>query len=422
MKKVLAIGWKDLILVLRDRAALILMLAAPFVLTLGLGFVSGRFSGGSAASGLRDIPVVVVNHDDGELGQALVDVFDSSDLAELLAPTTAAGDAAARQQVDDDLAAAAVLIPAGFSSSVIPSFETGATTAAVAVEVYANPARPVSAGVVETILLGFIGEVETAQVSGRVTLEQLLAARLIAPQEAAAGGADLAGRLIGPQNQAALITLHTSSAVAAEAEADEFDVLAFFAPGMAMMFLMYTVTYGGRSILAERADGTLPRLMGTPTAAAQVLGGKVFGIFLTGVAQVGVLVLASSLMFSLRWGDPLAVVALILAVAAAATGWGLLLAAFARTPAQVGSLGSALMLLFGILGGSFIPAGNFPAWFQALSRVTPNAWGLDGFTALARGGTLAGIGLPLGALLAMAVLLFGAALIVFRRSGLTRVA
>ena len=83
MKKILTIALKDVTLAFRDRAALILMLAAPFVLTLGLGFVTGRFSGGSN-SGLSNIPVVVVNQDDGELGQFLVDVFSSEDLAEML--------------------------------------------------------------------------------------------------------------------------------------------------------------------------------------------------------------------------------------------------------------------------------------------------------------------------------------------------
>jgi ABC-2 type transport system permease protein len=420
MKKIFIIGWKDLALVLRDRGALILMLAAPFVLTLGLGFVSGRFSGQSSVSGLQDIPVVVVNHDDGELGRALAAVFASDDLADLLDPATAAGDAEARRQVDDDLAAAAVIIPAGFSSSIIPDFATGATTPDVAVELYANPARPVGAGVIETIVAGFLNEVQTTQITGRVTFDQLLASGRLAPDQTSAAVAAIASGLLNADSGGALITLQAASAAPAEDPGFEFDVLAFFAPGMAMFFLMYTVTHGGRSLLAERQGGTLPRLLSTPTTAAQVLGGKVFGIYLTGAAQVGVLVLASSLLFRLRWGDPLGVVALILAVAAAATGWGLLLAAFARTPAQVGSLGSALMLLFGILGGSFVPSGGFPGWLQAVARVTPNAWGLEGFTALARGGMLADLALPLSALLLMAAVLFAAAVLVFRRAGLAR--
>ena len=48
MKKLLLIGLKDVRLAFRDRAALILMLLAPFLLTLGMGIVTGRFSGGSS--------------------------------------------------------------------------------------------------------------------------------------------------------------------------------------------------------------------------------------------------------------------------------------------------------------------------------------------------------------------------------------
>ena len=41
------IGIKDLRLAFRDRAALMFMLLAPFLLTIGMGFVTGRFSGTS---------------------------------------------------------------------------------------------------------------------------------------------------------------------------------------------------------------------------------------------------------------------------------------------------------------------------------------------------------------------------------------
>ena len=86
MKKLFLIGIKDLKLMFRDRAALIFMLLAPFLLTIGMGFVTGRFSGGS--TGLSDIPVVIVNLDnEQDLGNALVDLFNSEDLADLMEPT-----------------------------------------------------------------------------------------------------------------------------------------------------------------------------------------------------------------------------------------------------------------------------------------------------------------------------------------------
>ena len=126
----------------------IFMLLAPFLLTLGMGLVTGRFSG--RATGISDIPVVIVNQDEGELGQALVDIFSSEDLAELVEPSLGTSPEAARLQVDEDEVAAAIIIPAGFSRSVIPQesdFAGGNTPEVVKIEMYANPSRPTSAGI-----------------------------------------------------------------------------------------------------------------------------------------------------------------------------------------------------------------------------------------------------------------------------------
>lgn len=417
MLKILIIGFKDVTLAFRDRAALLLMLAAPLVLTIGLGLVTGRFAvGGNAGGGISAIPVVVVDQDGGQIGQALVDTFTSSDLDELLETTTNPDPAAARQLVDDDQVAAAVIIPAGFTDSILPSTETSVPAEAVQIELYANPTRPTSAGVVQAVVDEFLSRVEIGRVGGQVIVTQLLTSGLIQPPEAAAAGREIGQRQADAS--APVIQLRRTTGTAAPAPA--FDALAYIAPGMALMFLMYTVSNGGRTLLAERAQGTLPRLLVSPTATAQVLGGKVFGIYLTGVAQMAILIGGSAVMFNLRWGDPLAVGALVLAAVAGATGWGLLITAVAKSPSQVASLGSAVMLTFGILGGSFISLSNLPGWVQVVSRITPNAWGLEAFTTLALGGTLADIALPVGALLAMAVVLFGAAAALFNRQGLVQ--
>ena len=189
---------------------------------------------------------------------------------------------------------------------------------------------------------------------------------------------------------------------------------------MALMFLMYTVSYGGRSILAEKAQGTLPRLLVSPTNSTQILGGKVFGIYLTGVAQMLILIGATSLLFQLKWGDPLGVVLLVFAAVFGATGWGMIITALARTPAQVGSVGSATMLIFGILGGSFISLDQMPTYIQTISRITPNSWALDGFTTLALGGTLSNLSAPITALLTMGGVLFLASILLFGKKNLVQ--
>src|SRR5512138_3799515 len=103
----------------RDRAGLMLMLLAPFLLTIGMGFVTGRFSGSS--NGLSNIPVVIVNLDKEQLGNALADIFSSPDLAGLTEPTASSDPAAARRLIDEDRAAAAVIIPEGFTQSIVPA-------------------------------------------------------------------------------------------------------------------------------------------------------------------------------------------------------------------------------------------------------------------------------------------------------------
>src|SRR5215212_2468322 len=143
MKKLFLIGLKDLKLIFRDRAALIFMLLAPFLLTIGMGFVTGRFSGGS--SGLSDIPVVVVNQDKDQLGNALADVFSSQELADLMEPTTSSNPEAARQLVDDDQEAAAV----------------------------------------KAIVDEFVSRVEEGRTAGITSISQLIQAGLLTPQDVA---------------------------------------------------------------------------------------------------------------------------------------------------------------------------------------------------------------------------------------------
>lgn len=413
MKKILQIGWKDLTVIFRDRAALILILGAPFLLTLGMGLVTGRLSGGSGA--LEAIPVVIVNQDSGELGQSLVEMLISDDLGDLLKPSTAADPAEARRQVEDDQVSAAVIIPAGFNASILPD-ASGKTGNVVAIEVYANPARPIGAGVVQSIVAGFLSQVETGQAGGQVTAEQLMqsgrADGLQAMQVAMETGTRLAQDLQASQ----LITLQLDQKAASE-QPQSIDLMLFLAPGMAMLFLMYTVSLGGRSLLTERRDGTLARLLSTPTANGQVLIGKVVGVYFIGAVQMFILIGAGFLLFQLRWGDPIGVVVLVLAVVAGATGWGMLLASVARTPGQVSSIGMAMMLLFGLLGGSFFGR-TLPGTLETISKITPNAWGQKGFTILARGGGLEDLWPTIAGLLVMAIILLTISIVIFQRKGI----
>ncbi|MBK9207590.1 MAG: ABC transporter permease [Anaerolineales bacterium] len=129
----------------------------------------------------------------------------------------------------------------------------------------------------------------------------------------------------------------------------------------------------------RKTQGTLPRLLVSPTTSTQILGGKVFGIFLTGAAQMLILIGASSLLFQLKWGDPIGVVLLVLAAVFGATGWGMFITALARTSAQVANIGMSITLI-SASSVDFVNLDQMPPAIQAFSKITPNAWALDGFT------------------------------------------
>jgi ABC-2 type transport system permease protein len=405
MKKLWTIAWKDLTLTFRDPAALVMMLVTPFALTLAMAFA---FGGGGGSISMSRVAVIVVNHDNGQFGPVVAQVLQSQDLADLLETTVLSNDAAARADIDNDKATAAVIIPAGFSAAML------AGGAPAVIDIYQNPTRSVGAGIVRSIVEQTLGRLSAATVSGQVAVSQLVANGLISPVQAATQGQQI-GERAGHQvsNSNSLITLQSSTAE--KSNGADFDWLTYMAPSMAIMFLMFTVSNGGRSILAERDWGTLSRLLTTPTNSTQVIGGKVVGIFLVGCAQMGILIAASGLMFGVKWGSTAGVVVLTLALVAAATGWGAVLAAYSRTAAQANQLGTMIALFFGMLAGNFVPRIAMPSWLRSISLFTPNAWGLEGFGSLTAGGGLSEIIVAAIVLLGMAVVLFTAATLAFRR-------
>lgn len=413
MKKVLAITWKDIVILLRDRAALILILAAPFALTLALGAVSGGSS--SQSSGIGDIPLIIVNLDRGELGGNLLQAFTAPDLGGLFTVRIGTDIKSARQQVESDQVAALLIIPAGFSASILPDMQTGQSGSAAPIELYTSPERPYSASIIRSVLVEMVNALEAGPLSSQVVVQGLITSGRLAQDPTSIGQA-VATLKSQEINQTGGQTIRMQVGQESPAVQNQPpSALSYLAPAMAVFFLMYTVTLGGRSLLVERENGTLARILTTTTSSAQVLGGKVSGIFISGFLQVSVLIMASALLFGLRWGAPLAVLLLVISVCLAATGWGILLASLATTPWQVGGIGSALMIIFGLLGGTFVPASQFSNLVRAVAKITPNYWSNNGFLILIGGGGLKEIAGAIEALWIMTVLLFAISIFFARK-------
>jgi ABC-2 type transport system permease protein len=410
MKKILNICQKDIAIIMRDKGAMLLMLLAPILLTLAMGVVTGAFSGRQANTGISDVPVMILNGDQGQAGAVIVAGFKLQ--GNMFKVEEVTDEVTARKAVEDDRVAAAVFIPADFTAIV----QTQPGENPVTVEVFGSSARPISVGIIQSVAMSIINQIEVIPTSLEVTANRLVSSGLVAPEQQSTFMEQMASRLMQNPNSSSSIVIHDVSETKAK---KSFNSLAYLAPGMAIFFLMYTVTQASRSILDERDQGTLPRMLISPTRNSQVLGGKVLSVVVIAFLQVGVLLLACAVLFRLDWGSPLPVFLLVIGVALAASSWGILLASFAKDPYQVSSLGTALMLLFGILGGVFIQVSSMGSVMKWASKITPHAWALDGFETLALGGTLNDIVVDLIGLLVMAVILFGASIIISRKRWMT---
>jgi len=412
MKKTLALALKDLRITLRDRSALLMMLALPLGLTMIAFFA---FGGSGGDSGPEAVPVVIFNADSGSLGKELVNVYSSEELADLFIPAEVFTEAEARQALEEDQAAAAVLIPEDFSSSLSThAMEQGSSTLFILV----NPARTISAFIVQSVATRFTEIVNTSTVGTEATFAGLIKSGRINPDDIASMAAGIGGELGAQMAGSETITIELVEPQAPEGESFSFssvNFLEYYAAAMAVLGLMFSLTASSRSILAERESGTLARFLTTPATGAALIGGKILAAVLTGCLQMLVLVVVTTLLLDAGWGAPLPLAVFTIVLVSAIAAMGMLIAAFARSHAQAGMLGSAVTLVLSAASGNFLPRQAYPLWLQKLSLIGPSAWGIEGFQALAAGADLSHLGTPILALAGMSLVLYGLALAGLRR-------
>jgi len=169
------------------------------------------------------------------------------------------------------------------------------------------------------------------------------------------------------------------------AQARVLDTKTYFAAGMAVFFLLFTVQFGVSSLIDERSDGTLGRLLAAPVRRTEILAGKLVTSFVLGVASLTVLLLATTWLLGASWGNQLGVRLLVVTSVLAGTGLTSLVASLARTPEQAGSWQAVVAVTLGLLGGSFFPIQQSGALLATLSLATPHAWFLRGLADLSGG-------------------------------------
>jgi ABC-2 type transport system permease protein len=195
----------------------------------------------------------------------------------------------------------------------------------------------------------------------------------------------------------------------------QLDAPTFFAAGMAVFFLFFTVQFGVTGLLEEDRDGTLARLMAAPIPRVSVVAGKAIVSFLLGIISISVLVVATTFLMDATWGAPLGVALLVIAGVLAAVGIMGLVASVAKTPEGSGNLGSIIAVVLGMLGGTFFPIASSGGILASLTYLTPHAWFMRGLADLSSASPWTDALPATGAIMVFAVVTGSLAFLLLRR-------
>ncbi|NND02090.1 MAG: ABC transporter permease [Acidimicrobiia bacterium] len=176
---------------------------------------------------------------------------------------------------------------------------------------------------------------------------------------------------------------------AVEAATRQLDPSTYFVAGLSVFFLFFIAGMSVTSMLDERRDGTLARLLAAPISPSSIVGGKSLTSVLIGLVAMVILIIASTFLMGADWGPPVGVGVLVVAAVLAIVAIMTMVGGFAKTAEQAGNLQSIVAVTLAMLGGTFVPISG-EGFLADLSLVTPNAWFLRGLGDLA-GGTIADV-------------------------------
>ncbi|MGZ8852971.1 MAG: ABC transporter permease [Thermoanaerobaculia bacterium] len=398
-------GWMNL---RRDRAAMLLSFIVPVVF---FSIFAGVF--GMQRSSTPKARVVIVDEDQSANSKRLIEALKRESALTIVqtakgskTPFTAA---TAENYVRGGSAPIAVVIPKGFGAAPVQFDQSSGS--APTFRLLADSADPVAPQVVSGLL----------QKTLMTAMPDAMAASGINAVDKWSGGLTPQQRTTIEENMARframeskprpgnarseLVNIKTSDVVGNK---KRNVVVALYASGIAVMFLLFTASGAGGALLEEIESGTLERILTTRLSLTQLLLGKLAYLWTLGVAQIIVMFVWGAIVFHLELLGHLGGFAIMTAATALATSaFGLLLASIARSRQQLVALANLIVLSISALGGSMFPRFLMPEAMQKAGLVLFNAWALDGFTNVFwREEPLTSLVLPVIVLIAWAIAFF----------------
>lgn len=364
MSAAVTIALKDLAQRVRDRSVFIIGIIAP----LALAFIFNAIFGGGITDVGQNITldIGIVDEDAGTIGAAFGDVLREIEADGLISLVTYDEESAGRSAAELGEVGAVFLLEPGLSDSILSGADSAFT---VVGNVDAPTTTQIASSIAEQFSLG-VRRGNTAAVAALISgaiapadLEAVAREAGVAPSAITIGAVDAATRQLDPST--------------------------YFVAGLSVFFLFFVAGLSVTSMLDERRDGTLGRLLAAPISPSSIVGGKSLTSVVIGLVAMVILIIASTFLMGAAWGSPAGVALLVVAVVLAIVAIMTMVGGFARTAEQAGNLQSIVAVTLGMLGGTFVPISG-EGFLADLSLVTPNAWFLRGLGDLA-GGSVADV-------------------------------
>jgi ABC-2 type transport system permease protein len=363
MSRIANLAWLNLLQVFKDRMGLLTLILLPLMLTALFGTVMG--------GGERRIAVAVADLDASVVSSEVVAALDESSYA-----VTRTDERRATAMASSGEAAAALIIPKGFASDVLEGVDAR-------VRVLKDPRSNSSIAILEAVR-GRVQRVAANAATIRIVRAAFRdATAATGAHYAAPPPADVYGyadRIWSPDPP---LSVSDVAVTVAKVRGAATQAMGFqqYSMGFTLMFMMFMGLGAAGGFIDEREEGTLARLLTTPTTRTELVAGKVAGIYLTVLFEAVIMVGMGAFLFRVPWGDdPLGVVLILTTFGLATTGLGVMISTLARTRGQVSALTAVLATALSMLGGSYWPLDIVGPTMRTIALLTPTGWAMTGLT------------------------------------------
>jgi ABC-2 type transport system permease protein len=149
--------------------------------------------------------------------------------------------------------------------------------------------------------------------------------------------------------------------------------------GMGVQFILFMGVDMGIGILLARRTGIWNRLLAAPVSMTTVLLARAVSAAVIALGLLLAIFLCAMLIFKVEISNPAGFIGVGVCFALMTAGFGLLIAAFGKTPEAARGIAVFATLIMVMLGGAWVPSFIFPAWMQQLTVIVPTRWAVDGF-------------------------------------------